>query len=132
MIKVKHFLDAVEPDDGQRIWVESVSLTRDLREWCKVTHVLPHLGPRELADWLEEHPDGYDYFRGRYHECLQHGPYRAVLQQLACASLGHRITLLHQGDDPQHNSATALYEFITELEAYCPPGAGEGEGEDGE
>ena len=64
MIKVKHFLDDVEPDDGQRIWVEPIALTRDLREWCKVSHVLPHLGPpRELSKWFDEHPDGYEYFR---------------------------------------------------------------------
>jgi hypothetical protein len=28
---------------------------------------------------------------------------------------------LHQCDDPIHNSAMALYEYLTELEAYCPP-----------
>jgi uncharacterized protein YeaO (DUF488 family) len=128
MIKVKHFLEAVEPDDGQRIWVEPVGLTRDLREWCKVTHILPHLGPpRELANWFEAHPDGYEFFRGRYHECLRHGPYRAVLQQIAVASRRDSITLLHQGDHPEHNAAAALYEFIVELEAYCPPGAGDDE-----
>ncbi len=31
------------------------------------------------------------------------------------------IALLHQSDDPAHNSATALYEFLSELEAYCEP-----------
>ena len=33
MIKVKHFLDAVEQDDGQRLWVEPIGLCNDLREW---------------------------------------------------------------------------------------------------
>src|SRR3954453_13070254 len=77
MIKVKHFLDPVEKDDGQRIWVEPCGLVKDLRTWCKVDHVLPHLGPpKALADWLEEHPDGYEYFRARYHECLERSPYK--------------------------------------------------------
>jgi uncharacterized protein YeaO (DUF488 family) len=112
MIKIKHFLDDIEPDDGQRIWVEPIPLTRDLREWCKVSHVLPHLGPpRELWNWFDEHPDGYE----------RHGPYRAVLQQLVCAARKDGLTLLHQGDSPEHNSAVALYEFLSELEAYCPP-----------
>ena len=31
------------------------------------------------------------------------------------------LMLLHTADDPCHNSATALYEFLAELEAYCPP-----------
>jgi hypothetical protein len=30
------------------------------------------------------------------------------------------VTLLHQGDDCEHNTATALHEFLSELEAYCP------------
>ena len=122
MIKVKHFCDAAEPDDGQRIWVEPVGLTRDLREMCRVDHVLPHLGPpKALWDWFEEHADGYEYFRARYHECLARSPYKAALQKLACAGLRETFTLLHQGEDPSHNSASALHEFLNELEAWCPP-----------
>ena len=124
MIKVKHFLDPVEADDGQRIWVESIGLTADLMEMCQVGHVLSHLGPpRALWDWFAEHTDddGYESFRGEYHERLRHGPYRAALQQLACAGLRENFTLVHQGDDPTHNTAVALYEFLIELEAYCPP-----------
>src|SRR5690242_19128560 len=84
MIKIKHVMDAVETDDGQRIWVESYGLTRDLQQWCGVTHVLSHLGPpAALRDWFDEHcngcGDGYDFFRARYHEFLGKGPYKAAL-----------------------------------------------------
>jgi uncharacterized protein YeaO (DUF488 family) len=122
MIKVKHVLDAVEPCDGQRLWVEPHGLCKDLREWCKVDHVLPHLGP-SVPIWrvLEEHPDAYEYFRAKYHDQLRHSQYRVALQQLACASRRETFTLLHQSDDAEHNSATALYEFLSELEAYCQP-----------
>ena len=59
MIKVKHFLDEVESDDGQRLWVEPIGVTKDLREMCQVDHVLTHLGPpMKLWDWYEQHPDG--------------------------------------------------------------------------
>ncbi len=122
MICVKHFLDPVEASDGQRIWVEPFGLTRELREWCRVDHVLCHLGPpRGIWDWFEEHPEGYDYFRARYHDVLRSGPYRGALQQLACSAVRENFTLLHQGDDLEHNSATALHEFLSELEAWCPP-----------
>ncbi len=121
MIKVKNLLESVEPDDGQRIWTEPMGLTRDLREWCKVDHVMPHLGPpKDLWFWFDEHPDDYDYFRGQYHEWLNKGPYRTALQQLACAAMKEDFTLIHQSDDPAHNTATALYEFLSELEAWCP------------
>src|SRR5580693_84100 len=121
MVRVKHFLEAADAGDGQRIWAEPFGLTKDLREWCQVAHVLPHLGPpRELWEWFNEHPDGYEYFRGCYHEFLNKGPYRIALQQLACAALKENVTLLHQGDDAEHNTASALYEFLSELEAYCP------------
>jgi uncharacterized protein YeaO (DUF488 family) len=114
MIKIKHFTDAVEDDDGQRLWVEPIGLTLDLREMCAVDHVLPHLGPpRSLWDWYEKQgPDAYEYFRARYHE---------VLKDLADAASGENFTLLHQGDDPAHNTGTAMYEFLTELQAFTPP-----------
>ena len=122
MIKIKHLMEKAEPDDGQRIWVESVNLTKDLCEWCSVHHLMSQLGPPGgLSEWFEEHQDGYEYFRARYHECLQRSPYRAALQRLACVGRSQTFTLLHSGDDPQHNTATALYEFLSELEAYCPP-----------
>ena len=121
MISIKHVFDPVEKVDGRRIWVESVGLCKDLTEWCGVTDKLCKVAPpAPLREWFEEHPDGYDYFRGRYHEWLAASPFKQALQQLACAARNHNITLLHQGDDPEHNSARALQEFLVELEAYCP------------
>ncbi len=122
MIKIKHFMDAVEADDGQRIWVEPVGMTLDMRDWCKVEHLLCHVAPpRAMWEWHQQHPDGYEHFRGRYHTWLAKSAYKPALQQLVCAAARENITLLHQGDDPAQNSATALYEFLVELEAYCPP-----------
>ena len=122
MIKVKHLLEAVEENDGQRLWVEPIGLTKDLREWCRVDHVLPHLGP-PLKAWkvLEDHPDAYDYFRAQYHDQLKKSKHLAALKAMANASKRETFTLLHQSDDPEHNSATALYEFLSELEAYSKP-----------
>ena len=67
----------VEESDGQRLWVEPIGLTKDLREWCKVDHVLPHLGPPMNA-WkvLEEHPDA-----------------REAVHQASFQSIGPRCTL---------------------------------------
>src|SRR5581483_7961049 len=71
MIKVKHVFDAIEEDDGVRIWIEPVGLTLDLCQWCQVHRLLPHLGPpMELWSWFEDHPSGYDTFRDGYHEHL--------------------------------------------------------------
>ena len=122
MIKIKHFLEAVEEDDGQRLWIEPIGLTKDLCEWCAVNYVMPHLGPpMELWNWFQEHPDGYEYFRGNYHEHLGKSAYKDALQSLSKASGKETFTLLYDGDDSQHNTATALYEFIAELGAYLPP-----------
>jgi uncharacterized protein YeaO (DUF488 family) len=122
MFKIKHFLDAPEPDDGQRIWVEPIGLTNDLREMCQVGHLLSHVGPPvSLWEWFEKHPDGYDYFRGQYHDWLTRSPHREGLQGLVLLAQKENITLLHQGDDAAHNTATALYEYLSELEAYLQP-----------
>lgn len=122
MIRIKHIMDAVEKDDGLRLWVEPVGLTEDLRVWCSVHQTLRPVAPASaLWEWFQQHPDGYEYFRGRYHEDLSHTRFRAALRQLALAGMKENFTLLHQGDDPAQNTATALYEFLTELQAYCPP-----------
>jgi uncharacterized protein YeaO (DUF488 family) len=122
MFKVKNLFDAVEADDGQRLWVEPVSLTSDLREWCQVDHVLCHLGPTaKLSEWLEEHPDAYEQFRGVYHEALARSPFLLLLKRVAAAAQNENFTLLHQSADPAHNTAVALHEFLSELQAYVPP-----------
>ena len=54
MFRIKHLMDRVEPEDGERLWVESIGLTKDLVDWCKVSHVTSHLGPpRMLAEWFD-------------------------------------------------------------------------------
>ncbi len=83
MFKVKHFLETVEGDDGHRFWVEPIGVTRDLRELCKIDQVMDHVGPpRALWEWFEDHPQGYEYFRARYHGALESGPHRQALEQL--------------------------------------------------
>lgn len=122
MIHVKHLLDTVEAGEGERLWIEPIGLTRDLRQWCRVDHVLCHLGPPpQLWQLLEEHPETYDAFRGQYHEQLSRSKYRPALVALARAGLNESFTLVHQSDDPEHNSAAALREFLHELEAWCKP-----------
>ena len=94
MIYVKHLLDAVESSDGQRMWVEPIGLTRDLREWCRVDHVLCHLGPPK-AVWqvLESHPDAYDFFRARYHEFLAKSQYKPALQKIPSTTAPPRCAI---------------------------------------
>jgi uncharacterized protein YeaO (DUF488 family) len=122
MIKIKHLMDAVEKDDGSRLWVEPFGLTKDFCEWCAVDHVLSHVGPpMQLWEWFDEHPDGYGYFRGKYHEWLAKSKYKSALMELAQASVRNTFTLVHQGEDPEHNTAVALYEFLSELGSYAKP-----------
>ncbi len=122
MIKVKHLLDTVEEDDGERLWIEPIGLTLDLRQWCKIDQMMSHLGPsKHLADWFAAHPQAYEYFRGQYHQILANGPYRPTLLDLVTAGRRRNFTLVHHGDDPEHNTATALFEFLSELDAYVPP-----------
>lgn len=122
MIKVKHFMDAVEEDDGQRLWIEPIGCAKDLCQMCRVDHVLTHLGPpKKLWDWFNKHPEEYDQFRGQYHDCLRDGPYNEALKDLAQIAQHETFTLLHQSEDANHNSAAALYEYLIELQAWCPP-----------
>ena len=120
MIQVKHFMEPSEAGDGERLWVEPVGLTRDLQEWCAVDHVVDHVGPpMKLLRWFESHADedeAYETFRGRYHAWLDDSDFRPALVQLAAAGFEQDVTLLHAGDDPEQNTATALYEYLAELQ----------------
>jgi len=123
MIKVKHLLDAAEEDDGRRIWVEPVGLTRDLREWCRVDQVLSHLGPaKALWEWLQDHPQGYEHFRALYHQTLGHSSFRPAIQDLARAATHENFTLLHAAEDPLHNPAAALQDFLNMVAAWTVEG----------
>ena len=48
-----------------------------------------------LWEWFDEHPDGYDYFRARYHGDLAQSKYKPALRQLAQAGARETFTLLH-------------------------------------
>lgn len=116
MIKVKHFMEPTESNDGPRVWVEPVRLNQDLREWCPVDEVLAMLSPPcDLWEWFADHPDEYENFRDRYHEWLSANHHHPLLQQLACGSLRGNFTLLHTGHHADRNCAAALKEFMTEL-----------------
>ena len=122
MFKIKHFMDGVEADDGMRLWVEPFGLTRDLCDMCSIAHVVPAFGPpRDLWLWFDKHPDGYEYFRSRYHEHLDESDLKPLMEQLAAKAVIQNVTLLHQANDPELNTAMALYEYLSELQAYCPP-----------
>ena len=117
MILIKHFTDAPEADDGVGMWIEPIELVPEICTWCRVDHCLTHLGPPVvLRRWFEDHPLDYEEFRGRYHEHLAIGPYKRVLHEFALAAAGpENVTLLHDEDDPTHNSATALAEYLVGL-----------------
>jgi len=121
VIQIKHFTDPVEPGDGHRMWVEPIGCCKNLAEWCSIDHVLSNIGPpKKVWEFFQKHPDEYDRFRAEYHEFLFRAPYRGALEQLACIGLRENFTLIHQGEDPCHNSATALAEFLSELQVYSP------------
>src|SRR5262245_50739152 len=114
MVKVKHLMDDVEPDDGQRNWVERQKQARELGERWPVDHVLPQLGPAmKIWSVLEAHPDAYEFFRSEYHQQLRNSPYRVALQSLAVASRKENFTLIHAAEDGDHNAAMALFEYLT-------------------
>ena len=122
MIKVKHFMAPAEPEDGPRIWVETIGLTRDLRACCDVDLLLTQLGPRpNLWEWYLEHPGPYRYrwFKDAYHKHLLRGEHQEPLRELAAAGARQDLTLLHQCECADLNTATALRDLLMELAA-CP------------
>ena len=119
MMKVKNLFDAVEPDDGVRLFVEPTGLTRDLVEWCSVHHVLGNIAPpKPLASILASEYERYDEFRAHYHEWLADSRFMPALDELARAASTENYTFLHTDDDAEHNVASALAEFLAERQGW--------------
>ena len=116
MIWTKHFMEPVSDDDGIRLWVEPIGVTRDLRQWCRIDAVLRELAPPPaLAARLEGHPEQYERFRRRYARHLRHSALRPALSRLAELGTCGDITLLHQSSDTTRNTAAALAEIVRDL-----------------
>jgi len=121
MIQIKNLFDAAEPDDGLRLWVGPVGLTRDLAAWCRVDRWLREGSPSpDLAAWFEEHPDGWEYFRARHHEALSRGGFKERLRELSRRALRENVTLLYGESNPTENAAVSLYEYLVALQPYAP------------
>ncbi len=116
MIQIKNLFETPAASDGLRLWVGPVGLTRDLAAWCKVDRWLkegsPHL---ELTEWFEEHPDGWEFFRGKHHEALVKSGSIPLLRSLSEQAVRENITLLYAESNPSENCAVSLYEFLTAL-----------------
>lgn len=119
VIKVKHLMDALEEDDGVRIWVEPIGLTRDLAEWCSIDNVIPQMTPSQKTIFVATHAEGFDYYVQRFHEELRKSPQAPTLKALAMASRVENFTLIHASEDPAQNCAMALFEYLAELAAEC-------------
>lgn len=121
MLQIKNIFDKVEPQDGLRYWVGPGGLTRDMIEWCSVDRWLKEGSPSErLAQWFDDNPRGWEYFRAKHHEELNQSGALRDLRILSHRGMGENITLLHADSDPEHNVAVSLYEFLVELQAYAP------------
>jgi len=120
MIRIKNLFEAPEATDNLRLWVGPVGLTRDLATWCRVDGWLREGSPSpELSEWFEEHPGGWQYFRGKHHEQLDRSNAAETLRALSRRAMKETVTLLHAESDPSENSAVSLYEYLVELQAYC-------------
>lgn len=120
MLQIKNVFDPPDPQDGLRLWIGSVGLTRDLAAWCHVDGWLREGSPSAaLAQWFEENPGGWEYFRGKHHEELGLSASMRELRTLSRRAINENITLLHGETDAQHNVAVSLYEFLVELQAYA-------------
>lgn len=120
MLQIKSLFDKPEPQDGLRLWVGPIGLTKDLAQWCNVDRWLKEGSPTAvLGQWFEEHPQGWDYFRGMHHEELNRNGYVRELRSLSLRSSKENVTLLYGETNPEQNSAVSLYEYLVELQAYA-------------
>lgn len=120
MIQIKNLFDAADESDGLRLWIGPIGLTKDLAVWCRVDRWLREGSPSpELAQWHEEHPDGWEYFRAKHHDSLAQGGHAPLLRELSRRAMRENITLLYEGSSQSQNAAVSLHEYLSELQLFC-------------
>lgn len=111
MIRLKRAYEPASRKDGlrilvERLWPRGVSKARArISLWCR------DLSPTtELRKWFHTHRDKWPEFRKRYFAELDHQETAARL--LLHIAQNETVTFVFAAEDEEHNSATALKEYL--------------------
>jgi uncharacterized protein YeaO (DUF488 family) len=111
MIQVKRVYDPPEPTDGPRFLVERLWPRGMKKEELAMTGWLRDLAPSaELRRWFSHDPAKWEQFRRRYFAELEGND--EAMRPLREAARRGKVTLLYSARDIEHNSATALKEYL--------------------
>jgi uncharacterized protein YeaO (DUF488 family) len=114
MLRTKRVYERPDSDDGYRVLVDR-SWPRGLtKEKANVDEWLREAGPSDdLRRWFHNNPEKWEEFKASYiGELRTKG---TLLNKIATRSDKARVTLLYSYNDPVHNQAVVLKEFLDEM-----------------
>jgi uncharacterized protein YeaO (DUF488 family) len=112
MIKIKRVYDAVDQEDGIRFLVDRLWPRGIAKESLKADFWLKNVAPStELRQWFAHDPAKWGEFRRKYFAELKASPrwWKPIIE----AEREGAVTLLYSANDPAHNNAVALREFLS-------------------
>ncbi len=111
MVKTKRVYEGPDPHDGMRVLVDRLWPRGVSKERASVDRWEKEIAPSdELRRWFGHEPEKWQEFRKRYLVELEGK--RELVEELASAARGQRVTLLFAASDQEHNNAVVLKELI--------------------
>ena len=114
LIKTKSIYEGPEESDGRRVYVERLWPRGLTRDEARVDDWLREIAPNEgMLAWFSGKPERWDEFEEDFFDDLN-GRAEQISQLFDIAMEGP-VTLLYDYDDPKHNSAVAVRDYLEKM-----------------
>jgi len=115
MIKVKHINAQPEPDDGDRIYIDSLWSDGAFTRFVKIAEWNKDVAPSYDLWRFHFHPDRWEHFVELYKSELRQPDKEQALMQLFEKSEKGTVTLAYGNGDAGHNCALVLKDMLESL-----------------
>lgn len=115
-VKIKRVYESPSSNDGYRILVDRLWPRGVSKEDARLDDWLKSVAPSdELRQWFHEDRSRWEEFRNRYLAELK--AHRDELRPVAEKAQEEWVTLVYSSDDPEHNNAVVLKQYLRMLGA---------------
>lgn len=113
MLKIKRIYEALEEEDGFRLFIDKSWPERLSKEEAKVDLWLKEIAPtKDINEWPEDDPARFDKFKEEYRDELRKKKTLIKIIRDTEKEKG-TITILYSAKDPEHNAAAVLRDKLS-------------------
>ena len=114
-IQVKSIYKRPSPEDGERIYVDSLWANGAFTEFVKISDWNKEVAPSYELWRFHYDPENWDEYVRRYREELSQPDKQAALKKLLQKAANGTLTLVYGNGDEAHNNARVLKDILEEM-----------------